>query len=129
MKDYRSCVAEDGTCYNNLGDVIGYLNFQELQVGSVSEMFLGDLIENKFDNVCQVRDDEEEVVGYLDLGTRTIRDRQGGTVADFESGGIIKHSNGTYLGQFEGAKGFHDMKEMTLYLLLIDPGMCSDVSG
>jgi len=92
-------------------------------------MYLGCLVENKFDNVCQVRDYDDELVGYLDLGTRTIRDRQGGTVADFQSGGIVKHSNGTYLGQFEGARGFHNMKEMALYLTIIDPGMCSDISG
>ena len=53
----------------------------------------------------------------------------GGTVVDMESGGILKHPNGTYLGQFMGVKGFHEMQLITLYLCLLDPGMCSDVSG
>jgi hypothetical protein len=112
-----------------MGDVIGYLNFESLEAGSVSEMFLGSLVQNKFDNVVQIRDSEDELVAYLDMGTRTIRDRLGGTVADFESGGIVRHSNGSFLGQFEGAKGFHDMRELALYLVLLDPGMCSDICG
>jgi hypothetical protein len=128
-KEYRACVATDGTCYNNLGDVIGFLNLDAYEAGSASEMYLGCIVENQFDNVVQVRDYEDELVGYVDLGTHTIRNREGGTVADFESGGIIKHSNGTYLGQFEGARGYHNIRELSLYLMLLDPGMCSDVSG
>jgi hypothetical protein len=128
-KEYRACIAQNGACYNNLGDIIGFINFETLEAGSVSEMYLGGVVENKFNNVIQVRDDEDELVGYVDLGTSTIRDRQGGTIADFQSGGIVKHSNGTYLGQFEGARGFHNTRELSLYLMLIDPGMCSDVSG
>ncbi|MDP2437959.1 MAG: hypothetical protein Q8P67_19630 [archaeon] len=26
-KDYRGCIAQDGTCYNAAGDVIGYMDF------------------------------------------------------------------------------------------------------
>ena len=27
-KDYRGCIAQDGTCYNAAGEVIGYINFE-----------------------------------------------------------------------------------------------------
>lgn len=128
-KNYRSCIAKDGTCIDNYGDVFGYLNFDSLEAGSVSENYLGNIVENQFNNVVQVRDEEDELVGYLDMGTRSIKDRSNGTVADFESGGKLKHPNGTYLGEFEGARGYHNMRELTLYLVLLDPGMCSDVSG
>ena len=128
-KEYRACIATDGTCINNLGDIFGYINFDTYEAGSVSEQFLGSLSENKFDNVVQILNHEDEIIGYLDLGTHTIRNTQGSTIADFTSGGIIKHVNGTFLGQFEGARAFHEMREISLYLLLIDPGMCSDICG
>jgi len=66
---------------------------------------------------------------YIDMGTASVKDALGGTVVDLESGGICKHPNGTYLGQFRGVRGFHEMQVMALYLILLDPGMCSDVSG
>lgn len=128
-KEYRSCIATDGTCIDNYGQVFGYLNFDSLEAGSVSENYLGNIVESQFNNVAQVRDEEDDLVGYLDMGTRSVKDRQNATVVDFESGGRLKHPNGTYLGEFEGAKGFHNMRELALYLVLLDPGMCSDVSG
>lgn len=128
-KNYRACIAKDGTCYNNLGNVFGYLNFETYEAGSVSEMLLGTCVENHFNNVIQVRDAEDELAGYLDMGTHTIRDHQGATVADFEAAGVLKHPNGSFLGQFEGARGYHSMRELTLYLVMLDPGMLSDIRG
>jgi hypothetical protein len=63
------------------------------------------------------------------MGTRSIKNGMGGTVADFGHSGTLTHPNGSYLGEFMGAKAYHNMRELTLYLVLLDPGMCSDVSG
>jgi hypothetical protein len=129
-KNYRSCIAKDGTVTNNRGQIIGYINVVDKQAGSANEEYLGTVLEDRsFNNVYQVRDALDELCGTLDMGTATIRDAAGGTVADFQSNGVVKHSNGTYLGQFLKMKDFHHMIEMCLYLMLIDPGMCSDVAG
>jgi len=128
-KNYRACVAKDGTCTNNRGQVMGFLNFDTGEAGTADEDFLGCVIENKFDNMYQVRDAVEGLCGWIDMGTATIRDASGSTVADLGPDGVVKHANGTYLGQFVGFRGFHRMKECALYCILIDPGMMSDVSG
>ena len=130
-KNYRSCVAKDGTCTNNRGKVIGYLNFDSHEAGSAEEEYLGAVLENKFDNVYFVKDAADEIAGYIDMGTANIRDAGGSTVADLQVDGVVKHANGTYLGQFRGRefKAFHRMRECALYLMLLDPGMLSDVSG
>ncbi|KAH9251552.1 hypothetical protein BASA81_010591 [Batrachochytrium salamandrivorans] len=124
-KNYRACITVEGDCYDNRGNILGYLNFASFEAGSKDEDFLGGLIESQFDNVCQVRDDTDEMVAYLDLGTRSIRGLQGNTLVDFDSDGVVKHANGTFLGEFRGAQGYHNMRELTLYLVLLDPGMCA----
>jgi len=158
-KDYRSCITKTGEVYNNMGQLIGYVNVESNECGSSNEMFLGCVIDQPYDNMYQVRDSEDDLVGYIDMvgekyifllflkdkcvifsslantklkkkqGTASVKDAMGGSVVDLESGGICKHPNGTYLGQFLGARGFHDMRILALYLCLLDPGMCSDVTG
>jgi hypothetical protein len=128
-KEYRSCITKDGTVYNNAGQIIGFVNRDTNEAGSASEMYLGCVVENQFDNVYQVRDAEDELCGWIDMGTASIKDARGGTVVDFQAGGVCKHSNGTYLGQFCGVRGFHEMRVLVLYLVLLDPGMCGDASG
>lgn len=127
-KNYRACITVEGDCYDNRGSILGYLNFVSYEAGSKDEDFLGGLIESQFDNVCQVRDNTDEMVAYLDLGTRSIRGLQGDTLVDFGSDGVVKHANGTFLGEFQGAQGYHNMRELTLYLVLLDPGMCASSS-
>lgn len=128
-KDFRAWIEADGACFNNLGDVIGYLNLEDKQAGSVDEMLLGYVQESRFDNVATLLDADDTVIARVDLGTHVIRNAQGVPVVDIEQGGVVKHQNGTFLGQFSGAKGFHAMREIALYMVLLDPGMCSDVSG
>ena len=134
-KNYRACVAKDGTCTNNRGQVIGFLNLDAGEAGTAGEDFLGNVVESHFDNVYQVRDATEELCGWIDMGTATIRDAAGSTVADVGGDGVIAHANGTYLGVFRlgrahGARMVrHHLKEIALYVVLIDPGMLSDVAG
>jgi hypothetical protein len=128
-KNYRSCIHKDGTVTNNRGQCIGYVNARDMQAGTADEQYLGLVLEDQFNNVYQVRDAADELCGTIDMGTATIRDSVGATVADFQSNGVVKHNNGTYLGQFLGMKDFHHMITQTLYLMLIDPGMLSDVAG
>ena len=56
---------------------------------------------------------------------------KGATVADIGATGIVSHTTGTYLGEFEcrHMKTYHHLKEIALYLVLLDPGMLNNVSG
>lgn len=76
-KNFRSYVTKEGECFNNRGQCIGYLNFEASEAGSVSEMFLGRVAEHKFDNLYQVYDHEDDLIGYVDMGTGTIRNGAG----------------------------------------------------
>jgi len=40
-KNYRACIAKDGTCYNNVGQILGFINRDTNECGSASEMYLG----------------------------------------------------------------------------------------
>src|SRR5262249_37412714 len=84
-KNYRPYVDRSGACYNNRGKCIGYIDFDTCEAGSASEMFLGCVVEQKFDNLYQVYDHAEELVGYIDMGTATIKNGAHATVADVQA--------------------------------------------
>lgn len=129
-KDFRAWIEEDGSCFNNMNELIGFINFEDKSAGSVDEMMLGYIQESKFDNVATMFDNDDTVIARIDLGTHVIKNPEGASVVDIEAGGIVKHGgNGTFLGQFVGARGFHSMRDIAVYMVCIDPGMCSDVSG
>ena len=122
-REFRAFITKDGTVVNAMGQTMGYVNANTREVGSASENFLGTVLANKWDNVYQIRGHREQLIGYLDMGTASVKDCQGATVVDLESGGVIKHPNGTYLGQFKGISGFHDMEIIALYLTILDYSM------
>lgn len=130
-KGYRSYVDGEGACFNNRGQCIGYINFDTSEAGSASEMFMGVVVEQRFDNVYQVYDHGEELVGYLDMGTATIKNGAHATVADIQATGVVTHPTGAYLGQFVSRhmSTFHHLKAVALYLVLLDPGMLNFVEG
>ena len=69
----------------------------------------------------------EEACGSVDLGTCTLRDCAGSTVADVDLRGNVNGHSGLFLGQFEGYKLKRgDLQVVALYLMLIDPGMCTE---
>jgi len=122
-RDFRSFITKDGTVVNAMGQTMGFVNANTREVGSASENFLGAVLANKWDNLYQIRGHREQLIGYIDMGTASVKDCQGATVVDLESGGVIKHPNGTYLGQFKGISGFHDMEIIALYLTILDYSM------
>ena len=40
-REYRACITKDGTVYNNLGQVLGYINRDSHECGSAEEMYMG----------------------------------------------------------------------------------------
>jgi len=123
-REYRSCVTDDGRVYNAHHALIGYV--AGCDAGSVSEQYLGRVHRPQFGNEYQVwaaaaLESGEELIAYIDMGAHSVRLPSGGTAFDFEADGRVMHGNGTFLGRFEGARGFHDAEPMALYLLLIDP--------
>eukprot|EP01094_Clydonella_sp_ATCC50884_P016504 TRINITY_DN273_c0_g1_i1.p2 TRINITY_DN273_c0_g1~~TRINITY_DN273_c0_g1_i1.p2 ORF type:complete len:215 (+),score=59.23 TRINITY_DN273_c0_g1_i1:62-646(+) len=115
--DWRGYIAGDGSCYNNVGDVIGYIEGDD--AGSVTEDFLGTI---NADN--QVSNALDDVVARLDPGRVTIHTVPDDDLwAEIDNSGCVKAGEDvSYCGQFEGFT-FHDMKIITLYLVLIDPNM------
>jgi hypothetical protein len=65
MKDYRGCICEDGTCFDDWGKVKGHLNFETMEAGSAEETFLGSCFAPKFDNQVQVRDATDTMGRYF----------------------------------------------------------------
>ena len=126
--EYRAWIGRDGRCETRFGTLLGWLNDNEYEAGSANDEYLGMVEENSFDNVCNVLDAIEEKCGSVDLGTHTIRDCNGATVADISAQGTVTGHNGMYMGQFEGFT-FHQMKLVALYLMLVDPGMLSKEEG
>ena len=126
--DYRACIIRDGRVLNAYHDLIGYISGTE--AGSVSERYLGRVHATRFDNQYQVwaaaENNDEDLVATIDMGTHTVRHPSGGTAFDILEGGRIRSRNGTALGRFEGARGFHDMETIALYLLLVDPSFTFD---
>jgi len=121
MNDYRGCITEDGECYNNAGTLIGFVS--EPEAGNVDNEFFGlirsdEVIENALG----------EPIGTLDPGRAYLIDKNGSTVAEMQGTGEVRGHAGTYLGQFEGFD-YHDMRTVALYLLLVDPGMLSEIEG
>ena len=125
---YRAHITTDGEVYNNQHDIIGYINIEDLEAGSYDEDFLGSCENEEFgDNTATVKDALEEACGSVDLGTCTLRDCAGSTVADIDLRGNVNGHSGLFLGQFEGYKLKRgDLQVVALYLMLIDPGMCTE---
>lgn len=121
MNDYRGCITEDGECYNNAGTLIGFVS--EPEAGNADSEYLG----------CIRSDDAVEnavgdAVGTLDPGHATIADAHGTTVCEMQRTGEVRGHAGTFIGCFEGFD-YHDMRTVALYLLLVDPGMLSEIEG
>lgn len=57
-----------------------------------------------------------------------IKDGNGKIVGEIEGTGECKGHYGAYLGRFNGF-GYKHMKMITLYLILLDPGMLNEVEG
>lgn len=119
--DYRGLITDDGDCYNNAGEIIGFISGDE--AGSPEMEYLGcirsdDVIENAVG----------DVVGSLDTGRAYILNAAGSTVCEILGTGELHGHANTYLGQFEPFS-YHDMKTIALYVLLVDTGMLSEIEG
>ncbi|KAH3759917.1 hypothetical protein Pelo_8228 [Pelomyxa schiedti] len=123
MKNFRSYMTEDGACYNSVGDVLGYIEQSSWEAGSADGKFLGRLRDDNF-----VENAVEVVVGCVDLGRALIRDDQDTIVCEMTGTGEVYGHQGSYIGAFDNFD-YHHMKIITLYLLLIDPGMLSEIEG
>eukprot|EP01095_Lingulamoeba_sp_RSL-Kostka_P001559 TRINITY_DN1222_c0_g1_i1.p1 TRINITY_DN1222_c0_g1~~TRINITY_DN1222_c0_g1_i1.p1 ORF type:complete len:193 (-),score=64.76 TRINITY_DN1222_c0_g1_i1:45-623(-) len=115
--DYRSCIKEDGSCYNNCNQLIGFIDFDSYCAGSINDEFLGTI-----NSDYQIIDCNDEVIGKLDPGRATIHNDSGSTIVSMDNTGTVKGNDHSYLGQFEGFT-YHDMCTITLYMVFIDAGM------
>jgi hypothetical protein len=124
---YRGFISRDGTCTNNCAEVIGYMNLEAGEAGSVDEEWLGCIQSGAFgdENHSYIQDANDEVVGRVDLGKSTLRDEHNRTVAEFTNAGEVKGHGGAFLGQFEPFS-FRQIQIAALYLTLIDPGMLNE---
>jgi len=119
--DYRGCITDDGECYNNVGELIGLLN--DTEAGTPDSEYLGCI---RSDDV--IEDAAERMAGRLDTGKAWIQDAQGTTVCEIRGTGEVFGHSCTYLGQFEPFS-YRDMRTIAMYLLLVDPGMLSEIEG
>jgi len=122
-RNYRGYISAEGTCYNNVGQIIGYIDAGSGQVGSSDQEYLGWI---RQDNV--IEDAVEAKLGEIDLGRAYIKNTNGSTIAELDNTGSVTGHAGTFLGQFEGFT-YHQMKVIGLYLFLVDPGMLNEVEG
>jgi len=125
--NYRGYIAEDGACYNNRDQLIGYVNDSNGEAGSTELEFLGRSVDAASGDWLEVVDDMEDLCGVVDLGHGYLKDHQHTTVAEVDKRGCVSGHSGSYLGQFHPFT-YHDMKLLGLYLMLIDPGMLSETA-
>jgi len=97
--EYRGYISADGSCFNNMGHCIGYINVDSEEAGSAGEEYLGCLRRNT--NICFIEDALDEVAGTLDLGLASIIDCDGSTVVELSRTSECTGRSGSYLGTFE----------------------------
>jgi hypothetical protein len=122
-KEYRGAIAHDGTCLNAANEVLGYIDFDQLEAGSTESEFLGVVKEYTSRDKFIAEDDLEQQLGIIDRGLATIKDPQDNTIVEFDNTGEIKGNKGDFLGEFRGGFTYHDMPAISLWLLILDPGM------
>jgi len=122
---YRACVLDDGTVKNNRGAVLGYLNDDDHQAGSVDEQFLGDLtFESALRDAMVARGAADELVATLRLDAARLVDGGGSTLACVSRDGEITGGLGERLGVVEPFD-FSLQTQVALYALFLDPGLLS----
>ena len=126
--NYRGYISDDGECVNNRDNTIGWINRDDGTAGSVQEEYLGTCIDQLSGDECVVEDALDERCGSINLGTASIHNNFGSTVAEFEASGNVVGNHGSTLGQFEGFS-YPEIRTVALYLMLIDPGMLNEVEG
>ena len=113
---------------NNRDKTIGWINREEGTAGSLHEEYLGTCIDQLSGDECVVEDALDDRCGSINLGTATIHDNSGSTVAEFEQDGTVVGNHGSGLGKFEGFT-YPEIRTVALYLMLIDPGMLNESEG
>lgn len=128
--NYRGFIARDGECRNNRNGLLGFIDGESGQCGTADEEYLGRAsAESAFNDAdCVIEDALDEKCGSLDRGTGYLKDADGRIVAELGPNGSCAGHAGTYLGEFEGYS-HGEMTVVALYLMLIDPGMLSEVEG
>ena len=127
-KDYRGCITQDGTCYNAANEVIGYIDFETQQAGSVDSEYLGICKPYTTSHNFVIEDDLEQVLGIMDRGQARIVDSEGSTVVEMNGAGEVSGHFGSYLGQFSPFT-YREMQFVALWMLIIDCGMINEVEG
>eukprot|EP00616_Rhizochromulina_sp_CCMP1243_P007250 CAMPEP_0118974352 /NCGR_PEP_ID=MMETSP1173-20130426/11203_1 /TAXON_ID=1034831 /ORGANISM="Rhizochromulina marina cf, Strain CCMP1243" /LENGTH=231 /DNA_ID=CAMNT_0006924071 /DNA_START=27 /DNA_END=722 /DNA_ORIENTATION=- len=126
--EYRGYISDQGECVNNRDQTIGFINSEDGTAGSAEEEYLGSIVDQICGNQCVVEDALDERCGMMDLGHATIQDNQGSTIAEISATGKVTGNQGSQLGDFEGFTFTH-LRVVSLYLMLVDPGMLNEVEG
>ena len=125
IEEAPACVLDDGTVKNNRGAVLGYLNDDDHQAGSVDEQFLGDLnFESALRDAMVARGPADELVATLRLDAARLVDGGGSTLACVSRDGEITGGLGERLGVVEPFD-FSLQTQVALYALFLDPGLLS----
>ena len=105
--------------------MLGYLNDDDRQAGSVDEQFLGDLnFESALRDAMVARGAADELVATLRLDAARLVDGGGSTLACVSRDGEITGGLGERLGVVEPF-AFSLQTQVALYALFLDPGLLS----
>ena len=126
-RDFRAYIAEDGEVVANSGQVIGYINIDDCQVGSADMEYLGCGKIGADETQFTILDSNDVELCDLDLGSCRIKE-DGTTIAEIDGSGAISGHAGSFLGEIEGF-GYAHTKIIALYLCLLDTGMLNEVEG
>lgn len=72
-------------------------------------------------------DKNDEIVGYVDLGRATFRDRTDSHYGTMLRDGTVLDRNETVIGKISKFT-FHDLKQVALYFFMFDPHFLEDLS-
>lgn len=115
---FHSSIALDGEVTDRFGDVMGYLDLDEMRAFSRVQEPLGYMLS---ESLYESRGGGDGTFcGEVNRGIGSIHDRNGSTLVHLDVDGTCKGQTAVYLGRFEGC-GLRELDAVALYVMFIDP--------
>lgn len=117
---FHSSISLEGTVTDRFGDVLGYIDLDEMKCASAAKEFVGYMMSDSCYD-CRGSGNEEGVFcGEINRGTGNIHDKYGSTIVEVDADGHCKGQTQVYLGCFELCTR-KELDVLALYCFFLDP--------
>lgn len=119
---YHASIALDGTVEDRFGDLLGYLDLDDLKAASPAQQLVGYIMA---DSLYDCRHDSSGVFcGEMNRGTSCLHDEHGSTIVALDATGVCKAPSMDILGTFEGCTRA-ELPIVSLYCMFLDCDFCN----